>query len=216
MCLGRFRKRLQTDAKGATSVAISNRKLPYQELFESSMDGILFTAPDGRVIDANPSACRIFGRTYEQLVASPREALIDTLDPRLPTFMEERRREGRVHAELMARRLDGTLFPIETTSTNVYDDDRNVMHCIIVRDVSSRKNTEAQRERQIDDLQEALAHTKSLSGMLCICSYCRRVLDEYGIWQQLETYVRRHSSLDFTRGVCSQCMVRMEQFSPPS
>lgn len=197
-------------------MANSNLKIPYQELFESSMDGILFTAPDGTVLDANSSACGIFGRSYEQLLAAPREVLIDTSDPRLPSYIEERRREGRVHAELIARRLDGTLFPIETTSAIVQDKESNEMHCVILRDVTSRKNTEAKREQHIDDLQQALAHTKSLSGLLCICSHCKRVLDEYGIWQQLDTYVRRHSSLDFTRGVCSQCMVRLEQFSHPS
>jgi PAS domain S-box-containing protein len=197
-------------------VANFSRTSLYQELFESSMDGILFTAHDGTVLDANFSACRMFGRTYEQLLGAPREALIDTTDPRLPSYIEERKRKGKVHAELIGRRLDGTLFPVETTSSIVQDDGNNHIHCIILRDVTSRKNAETQRERHIDDLKLALAHTKSLSGLLCICSYCKRILDEYGMWRPLEAYVKKHSSLDFTHGVCTQCMARAEHSSHPS
>ena len=42
----------------------------YRLLFENSLDGILLTAPDGRIFDANPSACTIFRRTREEIIAA--------------------------------------------------------------------------------------------------------------------------------------------------
>ena len=44
----------------------------FRLLFENSLDGILLTAPDGRIFDANPSAGSILGRTQEQVIAAQR------------------------------------------------------------------------------------------------------------------------------------------------
>lgn len=83
----------------------------YRLLFENSMDGILLTSPDGKILDASPSACRILGRTREQIIEAGREGLVDVSDPNLPRLIEERKRTGRAHGELTARRSDGSLFP---------------------------------------------------------------------------------------------------------
>ena len=41
----------------------------YRSLFDNSIDAVLLTAPDGRILAANPEACRIFGRTEEEMYA---------------------------------------------------------------------------------------------------------------------------------------------------
>ena len=79
-------------------------------LFDNSLDGIMLTAPDGTILDANPSACRILGRSREEILEEGREGLINTADPRLATLIEERNRTGRTHGELEARRKDGRCF----------------------------------------------------------------------------------------------------------
>ena len=186
-----------------------NNEARYRLLFENSMDGILLTAPDGKVLDANPSACFIFGRTREQIIAAGREDLIDVTDPALPGLMEERARTGKVHAELRARRLDGTWFPIQTSSAIFRDARGHSVTCIIFHDISRRKTTETERTLLIAKLQEALAEVKVLSGLLSICSYCKKIRDENNRWESMEVYIRDRSAAEFTHGVCPDCFQRL-------
>jgi len=55
------------------------------------------------------------------------------------------------------------------------------------------------------DLQRALAEVKTLSGLLPICAWCKRIRDDAGSWAQIEAYVRQHSDAQFTHGICPDC-----------
>ena len=62
------------------------------------------------------------------------------------------------------------------------------------------------REMKLNaDLQAALAEVKQLSGLLPICAWCKRIRDDEGDWQQIETYITIHSEADFTHGICPDC-----------
>jgi hypothetical protein len=76
---------------------------------------------------------------------------------------------------------------------------------MIIRDITERTAEEAERERLIKELQEALGRVKSLSGLLPICASCRRIRDKEGAWHNLEAYVRNHSEADFSHGICPDC-----------
>ncbi|MCB0165139.1 MAG: hypothetical protein KDI79_12985 [Anaerolineae bacterium] len=52
------------------------------------------------------------------------------------------------------------------------------------------------------ELQEALAKVKLLSGLLPICMNCKQICDDEGYWQQVEVYIRDHSEVDFSHGIC--------------
>ena len=63
------------------------------------------------------------------------------------------------------------------------------------------------REHQLNlELQQALGEIKELEGILPICSFCKRIRDDEGNWQQMETYIRDRSSADFSHGICDECM----------
>ena len=169
------------------------------------MDGIMKTAPDGTILDANPAACQIFGRTREEIIAAGREGLIDTSDPRLPAMVEERRRTGRAHGELTGRRRDGSPFPLEISSVIFENPEGRTRTCMIIRDISERKTADDERERLIHQLQEALARVNTLTGLLPMCASCRKIRDKEGQWHSLETYVRSHTHADFSHGICPDC-----------
>ncbi len=181
----------------------------YRLLFENSMDGLMLTAPDGSILDANPAACRIMGRTREEIIREGRDGLIDISDPRLPGLIEERQRTGKTHGELTARRKDGTLFPMEFSSVVFQDPDGQSRTCLILRDISDRKAAETERERLIGELQEALQRVRSLSGLLPMCASCRKIRDQQGDWHNLENYVRTHTEADFSHGICPECRTKL-------
>jgi PleD family two-component response regulator len=62
-----------------------------------------------------------------------------------------------------------------------------------------------EKEKLIVELQEALAKVKTLSGLLPICSSCKKIRDDKGYWNQIETYIRERSEADFTHGICPKC-----------
>lgn len=72
-----------------------------------------------------------------------------------------------------------------------------------------KSRMEAERNLLINRLQEALEHVRTLSGMLPICSYCKKIRDDKGYWNQLETYLSEHSGTEFTHGICPDCAAKV-------
>jgi DNA-binding NtrC family response regulator len=70
---------------------------------------------------------------------------------------------------------------------------------------NERRKAEADREKLIVDLQEALARVKTLSGLLPICASCKKIRDDKGHWSQLEVYISSHSGAEFSHGLCPDC-----------
>jgi hypothetical protein len=69
----------------------------------------------------------------------------------------------------------------------------------------ARKRAEEERERLIQELQEALASIKTLRGLLPICATCKKIRDDKGYWNRLEEYISARSEAEFTHGICAEC-----------
>jgi hypothetical protein len=66
-----------------------------------------------------------------------------------------------------------------------------------------------EQARNILKLQKALAEINTLSGLLPICSSCKKIRDDKGYWNQLETYISEHSEAMFSHGICPECAKRL-------
>jgi ligand-binding sensor domain-containing protein len=64
-------------------------------------------------------------------------------------------------------------------------------------------------------VQEALAEIKTLSGLLPMCAWCKKIRDDDGRWSQIEVYVRDRTHADFTHGICPECTTRVKPGAPP-
>jgi hypothetical protein len=78
----------------------------------------------------------------------------------------------------------------------------------ICRDVTEQKRAEKEREELIGELKDALAEVKALRGILPLCSYCKRIRDDEGYWQQVDVYIRRHSQAEISHSICPECLER--------
>ncbi|MGD1046813.1 MAG: response regulator [Bacteroidota bacterium] len=76
-------------------------------------------------------------------------------------------------------------------------------------DITERKQAEAEREKLINELQAALAEIKTLSGLIPICAWCKKIRDDKGYWTILEAYLNQHSSAQFTHGICPECLAKL-------
>ena len=66
-----------------------------------------------------------------------------------------------------------------------------------------------EKDELIAKLQDALDNVKKLSGLLPICSSCKKIRDDKGYWQQIESYIREHSEAQFSHGLCPDCVKRL-------
>lgn len=342
-----------TDLKNAQA-AFNESEEAFRSLYEHSLDGILLTEPSGKILKANRAACRIFGRTEDELCEAGSNALVDLTDPRLGPALEDRARTRSFRGRLNLRRKDGTIFPAEISSSvfttrsgdlkssmlvrdiseqertekeleksrselrTIYDcapvmmcvldgerrvlyanralveflgeseeslkngracgvfgcinaqddprgcgyghrcktcplkiaieetyrtglghrsveyratliregtqrevvllgstalvesDDRSsVLLCL--EDFSERKRLEEEKDKLVENLTDALAKVKKLSGLLPICASCKKIRDDNGYWTQIEAYIREHSEAEFSHGICPDCI---EKFYP--
>jgi len=193
----------------ALSRAVGSAEDLYRLFFEHGPDGLMLTAPDGSILDANPAACHMLGRTREEIIAGGRQSVIDTSDPRLGELIRQRQQTGRAHGELNAKRKDGSTFPVEISSVVFHDPHGEPKTCIIIRDISRRKATEAEHAGLIQQLRDALGKVKTLTGLLPLCASCRQIRDEHGIWHSLETYIRKNTAAKFSHGICPDCRRRL-------
>lgn len=55
-------------------------------------------------------------------------------------------------------------------------------------------------------LKNALIRVKELSGLLPICASCKKIRDEKGNWNEIESYIKNHSNAEFSHGICPECL----------
>ena len=64
-------------------------------------------------------------------------------------------------------------------------------------------------QKKNQELEEALSKVKLLSGLLPICASCKQVRDDKGYWNQIELYIRGHSMVEFSHGICPECAKKL-------
>ncbi|HYF42091.1 MAG TPA: ATP-binding protein, partial [Ramlibacter sp.] len=132
------------DAVEADRAVLADSENRYRMLFEHSLDGVLQTTVDGRVLAANPAACRILGRSEQELMALSRSDLVDLSDPRLPALLREREETGQARGELRFVRGDGNTIEVAIASSVYLDSSGQKCTCMLIHDISERKAAQEQ------------------------------------------------------------------------
>lgn len=64
---------------------------------------------------------------------------------------------------------------------------------------------EKEQHRLIETLRQALSEVKTLKGFFPICSSCKKIRDDKGYWNQIESYIQERSEAEFSHGICPDC-----------
>lgn len=65
------------------------------------------------------------------------------------------------------------------------------------------------QNRMAEDLARAKKQLNNLQGLLPICSSCKKIRDDKGYWNQIESYISEHSEAEFSHGICPACMKKL-------
>ena len=102
---------------------------------------------------------------------------------------------------------DGKKILLSINAAPLFNDKKEFDGVVaIIEDITQRRHREDENKNLIDALRKALSEVKNLSGLLPICSHCKKIRDDQGYWNQLEEYVSKHSDALFSHSICPDCM----------
>ncbi|MBZ5537505.1 MAG: PAS domain S-box protein [Acidobacteriia bacterium] len=181
-------------------------------IVESSDDAIIGKTLEGIITSWNVGAERLYGYAKEEAVGRPFSFIIPPGFPDdLSMILDKIRQGNRVdHYETVRKRKDGTVVNVSLSVSPIRDSSgRTIGASAIAHDITERKRAEEEREKLIGELREALSKVKTLSGLLPICSSCKKIRDDRGYWNQIEGYIRSHAEVEFSHGICPDCMKKL-------
>jgi PAS domain S-box-containing protein len=207
-----------------------SRALTLQKaIFNSADYGIVTTNPEGIVQTFNPAAEKMLGYPAKEVIGKATPMLwrdaqevaerAQKLSVRLgmpvrPSFEAIAKKvqfDEIDEGEWTYIRKNGTRFIASLVVTALSNETGNFTGFIgIFRDISARKNIEAEREKLIFELKEAIAQVKTLSGLIPICGWCKNVRNDKGYWSSVEQYVRARTDATFTHGICPDCQEKFK------
>lgn len=77
------------------------------------------------------------------------------------------------------------------------------------KNITKRKLAEVALKEERDKLLKALKEIKTLSGLLPICASCKKIRDDKGYWNQIESYIEKHSDAQFSHAICPACAKKL-------
>lgn len=155
---------------------------------------------DGWFTEVNAAFAATVGYTLEELNAlsywdlTPKE--YELKEAEQLRSLNTSGRYGPYEKEYLRR--DGTRVPVRLNGSLVHDPDGTELILSLVEDLTGEKAA-------LRALALAQGELKTLSGLLPICSSCKKIRDDGGYWSQLEAYISRHSEAQFTHGICPDC-----------
>jgi PAS domain S-box-containing protein len=181
-------------------------------IVDSSADAIIGMSLDGTVTSWNSGAEKMYGYFAHEAVGRPISIVAPPISAgEIPHIFQKIKQGQRVDRyETIRVKKDGTPIDVSLTISPIKNSAEEIIGIsAIERDITTRKRTEAERNRLIDELKHALARVKTLSGLLPICASCKKIRDDKNEWQPLETFIRARSDADFSHGMCPDCMEKL-------
>lgn len=185
----------------------------FRALVETSSDWIWETDKDGVYTYVSPKVEGLLGFKPETVVGkTPFDLMPEDEASRVMNFFQAVIADQKPFKDLenINQHKDGNLIVLETSGAPFFDSDGTFMgHRGIDRDITERKHAESEKGRLIAELQKALAEIKKLSGLVPICANCKKIRDDKGYWNQIESYIEKYSEAQFSHGVCPDCVEKL-------
>lgn len=173
-------------------------------MIEQSRDGIVILRPDGSIYETNRQYAEMLGYTLEEVyklsiwdwdAIYEKDELLELL---------KKVDEKGAHFTTKHKRKDGTIIDIELSNNGVTYGGLKLIFCVC-RDVTRRNQEAEEQAALIKELKTAISEIKTLQEIIPICSYCKKIRDDKGYWEQLETYIHEHAGTRFSHGLCPEC-----------
>jgi PAS domain S-box-containing protein len=195
-----------------TETALKESEQKYRALVDNAVNGVVLILDD-EFAYVNQAYADIVGYRLDELYELPLLFLL--LDKSLGkyTFMKQyqyliRGKKSMTVFEAQILTKTGHIVEVLVSAARIILGGEVGVIGLVV-DISERKRIETEREKLIQDLEKALKDIKILSGLIPICSSCKKIRDDQGYWHQVEEYLSKRSDVLFSHGICPDCMKRL-------
>lgn len=175
-----------------TDLTESNKELMsseerFRSLSDASFEGIVIIEA-GNIVDANKTIAKMFGYERAELIGM---RSIDLVAPEMQGDVQKKILSGYEKSyDSFGAKKDGSIFPFEAHAKMFLYKGQQV-RVTAVRDLTEKRKAEEE--------------ISILRGILPICSFCKKIRDDKGYWNQIESYIHDHSEAEFSHGVCQEC-----------
>lgn len=222
----------QVEERNTIAAAMRTSSAMLRTVIDSTPDWIFIKDLNYRFLLANRSLALVLNNTPEGLIGKddielghPRELVLGDPAKGIRGYRADDREvmeTGQPKViEAEPALVHGVQRILNTVKVPLRDGDGRVCGLLgYVRDITEIKEASAERERLITELQAALTQVQTLSGLLPICGWCKKVRDDSGYWSSVEGYLKQSSGMEITHGICPECshrvMVELERESAPA
>lgn len=188
----------------------------FKRIADHMSDVVWVVDLEGRFTYVSPSVFRLRGFTPEEIVGRMfEEALLPEEGMQIRAIFPEVLDLFRASRDAQVRRFvtqpcrDGSTVPSEILTNGIYDGQGHLIAVLgVTRDISERHRLEQELRQAKQQAEKALADVRTLTGLIPICSSCRKVRGDKGYWERVEDYVASHTGARFSHGMCPSCLVR--------
>lgn len=180
----------------------------FRSVFENATVGIYRKSMEGVALMINAKLLEILrSLSNEELSKFNVETQRYMEDFQNSRFLKKLLEKGKISGlEIEWEKYDGRVLYIRESAWLIKDELGNPEYIDgIIEDMTETKLAEKEREKVKIELIKAEEEIKILSGLLPVCSYCKKVRDEDGSWSQIEDYIDSHSEAELSHGVCPEC-----------
>ncbi len=196
----------QLEIKQFIESALQESEEKYRLLADKANEAIL-VVQNGVFVFSNPKGEELFGYSKEELASKPATEFIHEKDRKMVGDKHERLNKGEELLDKYSFRICNKHFGTRIVELKValFTWEKKPATLCFISDITDHKQAEQEREQLITDLQNALAEIKTLSGLLPVCSHCKKVRDDNGYWNQIDAYIAEHSEANISHGICPDC-----------
>ena len=185
----------------------------YRALFDNAADVIAIVDTEGNLLELNDVFGVKSGYDREKIIGKNfiKSGILTASSTAKAALLFEEILAGKQSStlEIESIRKDGRIVPYELKAALIKKNDKIVAVQAILRNISERKQMYAKLVQEKEKLKEALEKVKTLSGLIPICSNCKKIRDDQGYWNQVEKYVTEHSEAQFSHGICPECAKKL-------
>lgn len=191
---------------------LKRRTIEWNNTANALSDWVCIIDLDFRIVRSNRAVEDFLGVTPENAIGQRCYELVHGTGARIDRCPIPRMVQSGQRAQTEVPLADGRWLAI--TADPLTDNEGKLSGAVhMVRDISTLKAAQAERETLIRELEQTLAEVRTLKGLIPICANCRRIRDDSGAWSPLEAFVRSNFDADFSHGICPECAAReMEKF----